>query len=122
MANTGAPNSGGSQFFINTVHNSFLDWFDKSSGSQHPVFGKVSGGERRRGREREGWRVLGEKRRGKGGIERLIERFGHYIAKNTVVIFSLHAYLSVSQRYCLLIFSLACGCVCLSGNTSASIT
>ena len=41
MANTGAPNSGGSQFFINTVHNSFLDWFDKSSGSQHPVFGKV---------------------------------------------------------------------------------
>ena len=25
MANTGAPNSGGSQFFINTVHNSYLD-------------------------------------------------------------------------------------------------
>ena len=42
MANTGAPNSGGSQFFINTVHNSFLDWFDKSTPSQHPVFGKVT--------------------------------------------------------------------------------
>ena len=26
MANIGAPNSG-CQFFINTVHNSFLDWF-----------------------------------------------------------------------------------------------
>jgi len=41
MANTGAPNSGGSQFFLNTVHNSFLDWFDKSTPSQHPVFGKL---------------------------------------------------------------------------------
>ena len=41
MANTGEPNSGGSQFFLNTVHNSFLDWFDKSTPSQHPVFGKV---------------------------------------------------------------------------------
>ena len=41
MANTGQPNSGGSQFFINTVHNSFLDWFDDSTESQHPVFGKV---------------------------------------------------------------------------------
>merc|ERR1712100_752574 len=41
MANTGQPNSGGSQFFINTVHNNFLDFFDKSSPSQHPVFGKV---------------------------------------------------------------------------------
>ena len=40
MANAG-PNSGGSQFFVNTVHNSFLDWFDKSSDSAHPVFGKV---------------------------------------------------------------------------------
>lgn len=44
MANTGAPNSGGSQFFINTVHNQFLDWFDKSTESQHPVFGKVVSG------------------------------------------------------------------------------
>ena len=41
MANTGAPNSGGSQFFINTVHNSFLDWFDRSTESQHPVFGRI---------------------------------------------------------------------------------
>eukprot|EP01041_Mallomonas_annulata_P006268 gene6268-12688_t len=41
MANTGQPNSGGSQFFINTVHNSFLDFFDKSTPSQHPVFGKI---------------------------------------------------------------------------------
>ena len=40
MANTGSPNSGGSQFFINTVHNSFLDWFTPGQ-SRHPVFGKV---------------------------------------------------------------------------------
>jgi peptidylprolyl isomerase len=44
MANTGQPNSGGSQFFVNTVHNSFLDWFDRQSPSQHPVFGKVTEG------------------------------------------------------------------------------
>ena len=36
--------AGGSQFFLNTVHNSFLDWFDDSTESQHPVFGKVSKG------------------------------------------------------------------------------
>mmetsp|Transcript_14821 Transcript_14821/g.41297 ORF Transcript_14821/g.41297 Transcript_14821/m.41297 type:complete len:187 (+) Transcript_14821:114-674(+) len=41
MANTGRPQSGGSQFFINVRHNSFLDWFDKSTPSAHPVFGKV---------------------------------------------------------------------------------
>jgi cyclophilin family peptidyl-prolyl cis-trans isomerase len=40
MANTGRPNSGGSQFFINTKHNSFLDWFGPGQ-SKHPVFGKV---------------------------------------------------------------------------------
>ena len=34
MANTGQPNSGGSQFFINLVYNSHLD-------GKHPVFGKV---------------------------------------------------------------------------------
>lgn len=45
MANTGQPNSGGSQFFINTVHNSFLDFFDKSTPSQHPVFGRVIDGQ-----------------------------------------------------------------------------
>merc|ERR1719262_1096198 len=40
MANTGRPNSGGSQFFINVAHNSFLDWFSGGQ-SKHPVFGKV---------------------------------------------------------------------------------
>ncbi len=44
MANTGRPNSGGSQFFINTVHNSFLDWFDGSTPSKHPVFGRITNG------------------------------------------------------------------------------
>lgn len=40
MANTGRPNSGSCQFFINTVHNSYLDWFTPGA-SKHPVFGKV---------------------------------------------------------------------------------
>ncbi len=40
MANTGAANSGGSQFFLNTVHNDYLDWFTPGK-SKHPVFGKV---------------------------------------------------------------------------------
>jgi cyclophilin family peptidyl-prolyl cis-trans isomerase len=44
MANTGRPNSGGSQFFINTVHNSYLDWWDTRSPSKHPVFGRVTSG------------------------------------------------------------------------------
>jgi cyclophilin family peptidyl-prolyl cis-trans isomerase len=39
MANAG-PQSGSSQFFINTVHNAFLDFFSPG-GSKHPVFGKV---------------------------------------------------------------------------------
>jgi cyclophilin family peptidyl-prolyl cis-trans isomerase len=43
MANTGRPNSGGSQFFINTVHNAYLDWFSPGP-SKHPVFGKVVDG------------------------------------------------------------------------------
>ncbi|NOZ00458.1 MAG: peptidylprolyl isomerase [Deltaproteobacteria bacterium] len=43
MANTGQPNSGGSQFFINTVHNAFLDWFTPGQ-SKHPVFAKVISG------------------------------------------------------------------------------
>jgi cyclophilin family peptidyl-prolyl cis-trans isomerase len=43
MANTGQPNSGGSQFFINTKHNDFLDWFSPGP-SRHPVFGKVIDG------------------------------------------------------------------------------
>jgi cyclophilin family peptidyl-prolyl cis-trans isomerase len=44
MANTGMPNTGGSQFFINTTHNRYLDWFDNSTPSKHPVFGKVVDG------------------------------------------------------------------------------
>jgi cyclophilin family peptidyl-prolyl cis-trans isomerase len=44
MANTGRPNSGGSQFFINTKHNSYLDWFSPGN-SKHPVFGKVTAGD-----------------------------------------------------------------------------
>lgn len=44
MANTGQPNSGGSQFFINTVHNSFLDHWDTSTPSSHPVFGRITEG------------------------------------------------------------------------------
>lgn len=44
MANTGRPNSGGSQFFVNTAHNSYLDWWDTRTPSQHPVFGKVTQG------------------------------------------------------------------------------
>jgi peptidylprolyl isomerase len=37
MANTGAPNSGSSQFFINVVDNNYLD-------DAHPVFGTVIDG------------------------------------------------------------------------------
>jgi len=44
MANTGRPNSGGSQFFINTVHNRFLDWWDTSTPSKHPVFARITEG------------------------------------------------------------------------------
>jgi cyclophilin family peptidyl-prolyl cis-trans isomerase len=43
MANTGRPNSGGSQFFLNTVHNAYLDWFSPGP-SKHPVFAKVMSG------------------------------------------------------------------------------
>jgi cyclophilin family peptidyl-prolyl cis-trans isomerase len=43
MANTGRPNSGGSQFFINTVHNAYLDWFSPGP-SKHPVFGRITDG------------------------------------------------------------------------------
>lgn len=45
MANTGQPNSGGSQFFINTVDNLGLDFDnDLQPMSKHPVFGKVTAG------------------------------------------------------------------------------
>merc|ERR1719436_1692381 len=43
MANTGMPNSGGSQFFINVANNSNLDWFSPGQ-SKHPVFGKITKG------------------------------------------------------------------------------
>ncbi|KAF1078667.1 peptidylprolyl isomerase [Methanogenium sp. MK-MG] len=41
MANTGQPNSGGSQFFINLVNNKFLDFDNHETPSSHPVFGEV---------------------------------------------------------------------------------
>ena len=40
MANTGQPDSGGSQFFINAAHNDYLDFFTPGR-SKHPVFGKI---------------------------------------------------------------------------------
>lgn len=44
MANTGAPNSGGSQFFFNMTDNSFLDADKSPTSSSHAVFGKVISG------------------------------------------------------------------------------
>jgi peptidylprolyl isomerase len=41
MANTGRPDSGGSQFFINLVDNKYLDWDNPQTPSKHPVFGEV---------------------------------------------------------------------------------
>ncbi len=43
MANSG-PNSGGSQFFINLVDNSNLDFNKPPLSSKHPVFGRVISG------------------------------------------------------------------------------
>jgi len=44
MANTGQPNSGGSQFFINTADNMALDFNKEPFTSRHPVFGRVVSG------------------------------------------------------------------------------
>lgn len=44
MANTGQQNSGGSQFFINLVNNTGLDFDKEPFSSSHSVFGKVVGG------------------------------------------------------------------------------
>lgn len=41
MANTGRPNTGGSQFFINTVDNKYLDKENFSTPYAHPVFGQI---------------------------------------------------------------------------------
>ena len=41
MANTGQPNSGGSQWFINLVANTGLDFDKPPFSSKHPVFGRV---------------------------------------------------------------------------------
>merc|ERR1719356_2392778 len=43
MANTGSPNSGVSQFFMNVADNRNLDWFSPGQ-SKHPVFGKITSG------------------------------------------------------------------------------
>jgi peptidylprolyl isomerase len=44
MANTGQPNSGGSQWFINLVDNTGLDFDKQPLTSRHPVFGRVLSG------------------------------------------------------------------------------
>ncbi len=44
MANTGQPNSGGSQFFINVADNTNLDYDKQPLSSKHPVFGSVTKG------------------------------------------------------------------------------
>lgn len=41
MANTGRPNTGGSQFFINTVDNVYLDKENPTTPYAHPVFGTI---------------------------------------------------------------------------------
>jgi len=41
MANTGQPDSGGSQFFINVADNRNLDFDREPMQSRHPVFGQV---------------------------------------------------------------------------------
>ena len=43
MARANGLNTADSQFFINTVHNAYLDWFTPGP-SKHPVFGRVISG------------------------------------------------------------------------------
>jgi cyclophilin family peptidyl-prolyl cis-trans isomerase len=43
MANAG-PGTGSSQFFLNLVHNKYLDFWEQPLSSKHPVFGKVTKG------------------------------------------------------------------------------
>src|ERR1700761_1440932 len=40
MATPGRPHSGSFQFFVNSVHNGYLDYFSPGP-SKHPVFGRV---------------------------------------------------------------------------------
>lgn len=44
MANVGQPHTGGSQFFINLVDNTGLDFDKPPMSSSHPVFGRVVAG------------------------------------------------------------------------------
>ncbi|MCL2032320.1 MAG: peptidylprolyl isomerase [Methanomassiliicoccaceae archaeon] len=44
MANTGRPDTGGSQFFINLVDNCYLDKENPKTPYAHPVFGRVVNG------------------------------------------------------------------------------
>ncbi|MFA6951643.1 MAG: peptidylprolyl isomerase [Candidatus Methanomethylophilaceae archaeon] len=44
MANTGRPHTGGSQFFINLVDNTYLDRDNPRTPYAHPVFGQVTKG------------------------------------------------------------------------------
>mmetsp|Transcript_4016 Transcript_4016/g.8751 ORF Transcript_4016/g.8751 Transcript_4016/m.8751 type:complete len:191 (-) Transcript_4016:1780-2352(-) len=41
MANSGEPETGGSQIFVNVKDNKQLDWWNSESESAHPVFGKI---------------------------------------------------------------------------------
>lgn len=41
MANSGDPDTGGSQIFIYVKNNQQLDWWNGTSESAHPVFGKI---------------------------------------------------------------------------------
>jgi cyclophilin family peptidyl-prolyl cis-trans isomerase len=42
MANSGEPDTGGSQFFINLNDNTHFDWWNGESESAHPTFGIIN--------------------------------------------------------------------------------